>query len=176
VPFRQVPRATRTWAEAEREAPVKNVRAMAKELVERAAHKSASGKRRIVRTLVDFPATGDPATIRDTFDDVFDPDRTGRPRGPQGASINTEGYLRIIAIRQRAVANLQRYSQQQYEAARRMYRTTRADYARAQPGYALDKDVGQVHPPVDESELADSACQDLLSCRTSATSSSTSAP
>jgi hypothetical protein len=57
----------RTWAEAEREPPVKNVRAMAKELVERVAHKSASGKRRLVRTLVDFPASGDPATIRDTF-------------------------------------------------------------------------------------------------------------
>jgi len=164
VPFRQVPRAMRTWAQAERAAPAKNVRAMATELVSRVAHKSGTGRRRLVRTLVEFPATGDPAAIRDAFDDVFDPDRTGRPRGPDGASINTEGYLRIIAIRQRAVANLGRYSEQQYAAAREMYRITRANYARAQPGYALDKDLGRMHPPVDTGELADSACQDLLSC------------
>lgn len=164
VPFRQVARAMRTWAQAERAAPAKNIRAMATELVARVAHKSGTGKRRLVRTLIDFPATGDPAAIRDAFDDVFDPDRTGAPRGPDGASINTEGYLRIIAIRQRTVARLGRYTEQQYAAAREMYRITRADYARAQPGYALDKDLGRMHPPVDTSELADSACQDLLSC------------
>lgn len=73
MPLRQVRRAMRTWAEAERLAPVKNVRASARDLVETVAHPRAGGKRRLVRALVDFPATGDSESLRDTFDDVFDP-------------------------------------------------------------------------------------------------------
>jgi hypothetical protein len=164
VPLRQIARAMSTWARAEAEAPVNRVRRSATELVERLAHRRATGKRRLVRAFTDFPATGDPQTLQEALEDVFDPDRTGRERGPAGASVTTDRYLSLIALRQRAIAKLGGYSQSEYEAARRLYRQSRVDYARMQPEFARDKDLGRMHSVVDLSELADAACLDLLDC------------
>src|SRR5260221_1138961 len=59
IAFRQVPRATRSWVEAENHAPVKNVRTTATELVSKIAHPDGAGRRRLIRALVDFPASSD---------------------------------------------------------------------------------------------------------------------
>jgi hypothetical protein len=164
VQFRQIPRAMTTWARAEAEAPVKRVRKSAAELADRLAHKRGFGKRRLVRAFTDFPASGDPQTLRDPLDDVFDPDRTGQERGPAGAAVTTDRYLALIASRQRAIANLKHYSRAQYERARRFYVKSRTDYAREQPEFAKDPDLGKMHPPVDLNDLADEACLNLLDC------------
>jgi hypothetical protein len=164
VPFRQVPRAMKAWAKAEAEAPVYRVRRTARQLVDGIAHRLATRKPRLVRELSDFPASGDPEALREAFDDVFDPDRTGRERGPAGASLTTERYLTMLAARQRAIAKLAQYTQVQYEAARRLYVESRADYARLQPEFARDRELGHLHPPVDLDGLADATCADLLDC------------
>ena len=165
VPGRQIQRAMRTWARAEAEAPVRRVRATAADFVAHMAHKRGIGRRRLVRALTEFPAVnGEPEVLRDAFDAVFDPDARGIERGPAGAEMSSDRYFALIAARQRASAHLGTYSAEQLDGARELYRQSRADYARLQPEYAADPDLGQMHPPVDASELADSACADLLDC------------
>jgi hypothetical protein len=162
VPRRQIARAMKTWARAEAEAPVKRVRATAMDLAARVAHARGSGKRRLTSALTDFPATGDPETLRDAFDAVFDPDARGVARGPAGAKVSTDSYLALVGARQRAIAHLGTYSDEQFDQARALCRHSRAEYARLQPEYAKDPDLGRMHPPADINELADSACVDLL--------------
>lgn len=164
IPFAQVPRAMRTWEQAERTAPVKNVRASAAELVNTLAHQAGVGKRRLVRALTDFAPNGDVGTLRDPLTDVVDPNRTGLPRGPEGAAFSTDGYLAMIAARQRAAANLRNYSESAYRAARKLYAESRAEYATAQPAYAKHPDLGAMHHEPTVSDIADSACIDLLTC------------
>ena len=164
VPGRQIPRAMHTWARAEAEAPVRRVRVTAAQVAARVAHPRGRARRRLVRALTDFPARGDPEDLREAFDAVFDPELRGIERGPVGAQVSTDRYLGLVAARQRAVANLSRYTPEQFGAARALYRRSRAEYARLQPQYADDADLGRMHPPVDTNELADAACADLLDC------------
>jgi hypothetical protein len=164
ISFAQVPRAMRTWANAERNAPVKNIRASAKNMVRAVAHPKAIGTRKLIRSLVEFAPNGDVETLRDAVDDVLDPQRTGRRRGPDGASLDTDLYLTMIAARQRAVAKLGSYSEDEFGAARRFYRQTRAEYLHEQPRYASDRDLGSLHRVPNPSDIADSACVDLLTC------------
>ena len=164
ISFRQVSSAMRTWTKAERQAAVVNVRASAKDLVARIKHPRGSGKRRLVRALVDFHPSADPESLREPFDAVFDPDGTGRPRGPKGAELTTDSYLRLIALRQRALQRMPQFTEVEYRRAAALYINSHQEYAREQPGYARDPDLGQMHPALDAEALLNSACQDLLTC------------
>jgi hypothetical protein len=166
VPFRQVPRALRTWLDGEREPAEKHVRATARELTKKIAHPRGSGKRQLVRALVDFTYRKDakPEDLRDVFDDVVDPDRTGTPRGPDGAQLTTEMYLAILEARIEVRDRLGLRSEAEYLSARELYRASRVGYALQQPWYARDPDLGDLYEESDWNEITNSACADLLTC------------
>lgn len=165
VRFEQVPRAMRTWIEGERRPAVKHARASARQLVDRIAHPEATGKPKLVETLVDLTyREADPESVRELFNDVFDPDRTGTPRGPAGAGLSTDLYLRAVRAKIEARAMLDTFTQAEYESARDLYRQSRAEYAQLQPLYAKDTAFGHFYEKPNENELANSACADLLTC------------
>lgn len=165
VPFRQIPRALRTWVNGEREPAEKHVRAAARELVARIAHPAGSGKRRLSEVLVDFtyrPTEAD--KLRSLFDDVFDPERTGKARGPAGAALSTDLYIRHIEVQLGARAHLATFTEGEYRSARELYRRSRIEYAIAQPGYALDPDLGRFYEAPTLNEVANNASSNLLTC------------
>lgn len=164
LPFSQVPRAMRTWAKAERNGAMVHIRESAIEFANSFAHKHGTGKRRLVRALAQFPANGDPETLRDALQSVMDPERLGQPRGPAGAAVTVDGFLRLISARQVAVSNLAKYREAHYRAAANLYRRERVEYATLVTTFALDKDLGKLHRQMTLGELADTACVDLLTC------------
>lgn len=165
VPFRQVPRALLPWRAAEREAAEVHVRAAAREVVAKLAHKRAIGKRRLARTLVQMSyETPDFDQLRDAFEDVFDPDRKGLERGPIGAQLSTDRYLQMVALRTRTLDALETFNEAEYRAAAELYRWSRREYTAEQPRYAADPDLGGMHEAPTDNELANSACHDLVTC------------
>lgn len=166
VPCRQVPRALKTWLDGEQEPAEKHVRASASELVEKIKHPKGRGKRRLVRALVDltYKPQADQEQLRELFDDVFDPDRTGKVRGPAGAEISSDLYFGMVKTRIEGRAQLRSFTQAEYRAARDLYRWSRTEYAKAQPNYARDPDLGRLYEVPDLNEVANSACSDLFTC------------
>lgn len=164
VPFRQVPRALRTWVAEEGEPAHKHVRRTARELVRTIAHREGTGKRRLVNALVDltYRPDADPEELRDLFDDVFDPDRTRKARGPVGARVSTDAYFALVRARIETRARFGSFVEPEYRAAKDLYRSSRIDYARAQPGYRKDPDLGHLYEAPDLNELANNACADFL--------------
>jgi glycine/D-amino acid oxidase-like deaminating enzyme len=166
VPFRQVPRSLIPWRAAEQEPAEVHVRKAAREAVSKVAHPRGSGKRRLANALVQmtYDRDPDPEQLREPFDDLFDPDRTGAERGPAGAQLSTDRYLAMVAMRVRTLGALETFTEAEYRSARALYQHSRREYATEQPRYATDPSLGRMFEVPDDNEVFNSACHDLVTC------------
>ncbi len=166
IPFQQVPRSLKTWRLAESRPAEKHVRAAAREFVTKIAHPKGTGRRALVNKLIDATYQGGARieSVRELFDNVFDPDGRGRPRGPKGAELTTDLYMKMVRLRSLALVALPTFSEMEFHKARTLYLHSRLEYAQAQPQFAKDSDLGRAYELPDLNDLVNSACSDLLTC------------
>lgn len=165
VPLRQVRRALRTWSGPARASSVVRADAAAKEVVDNLTHPSASRRaRKWLRELLRELQAGTDVPEEDLLKAaraVIDPLREG-PRGPVTAPLTPEAYIQTIAAITRGFEVLDTAPAAIYEEARKLIRANLAAYAREQPAYALDPNIGHVYEPPTDQLVLNRACHDLV--------------
>lgn len=166
VPFCQVPRSLIPWRAAEQAPAEKHVRKAARETVRKIAHPQGVGKLRLAKAFVEmtYRPDADPEQLREPFEDLFDPDRTGAERGPEGARLSTDRYVAMVALRMRALRDVETFTEDEYRRARALYLQSRREYALEQPRYAADPSLGRMFEVPDDDDVINSACHDLVAC------------
>ena len=167
VPLRQVRRALRTWAAANETAPWSRAEARARTNERLLRHPSA--RRQAKRTFREALATAafsgyvDTEALQEASVPLFDPSGADAPRGPAGARVTADGFVRLIAARRSAVDRLSSFSDQDYAKARAVYIRSRHEYGRHANRFAADPEIGSLFGPSNLNEVVNHACLDLVS-------------
>ncbi len=164
VPLRQVRRALATWGASAKGASWVKARKLARDLVQKLASPNARGTRQLIDVIARSVLTErfNEDEVRSALRPVLDPKGTGRRRGPAGAELDAETYIRVVTSRLVAVRGLDEFPDRAFVDARAVYRITRQEYAVQQPTFARAPDLGVFFEAPDLNNVANSACSDLL--------------
>lgn len=164
VPLRQVRRALRTWADFVRRPSWTDADRVARNVVALVAAPGVRrGVRRRLRQVIAEQASGSfqpgelLAAARDVIDIV-----PGGTRGPVAAPLSAARYAELVAIRNQAIERLPLTADEEYEAARVIYRAAGWLYEVDQPRLAKDADLGALFRPREAQVEIGQACVDLI--------------
>lgn len=161
----QVRRAITTWSKDAPYANQRKARARWRELIKEISHPDASGdaKRLLVDELVRLSAARlvDLEALSRLMEPVIDPHGEG-PRGPDGASLSARAWVQLIEARLRAIDAWGDLEEAALEQARIVYQQSRAGYMADLPRLRSNPDIGAFFEPATATEVANSACSDLV--------------
>lgn len=171
VPLRQVQRALATWSgrhRQKRNTPLDDATRTASQFVKTVAHPDARvADRAHLRQLVIQSLRDRNSFDRDALHDavrrVLDPHDEGARPGPGGIRIDADLFVGLTDARFIAIRDLETFTSDDYETARRIYIQSRAGYAKDQPHLAADPQYGHLFSETPTLEhLLNSACVDLI--------------
>jgi hypothetical protein len=146
VPLRQVRRALATWCGRHRSrttAPVRATKQIAKQIAAQLDHPHATNAdRKALRELLEKTIREqrfDPAETRAAVERVFDPNRVGVLRGPAVAAVTVDSATLLLHGHVLGYLGLDSFNDEEFEAARVIYRQSRRDYVSAWPQLSHDR-------------------------------------
>lgn len=164
VPVRQVRRAMRTWSEFARRPSWTDADRVARDVVELVkAPGVRRGVRRRLRQVIAEQVGGGfrEAELLSAARDVIDI-APGTTRGPAEAPLSAARYTALVANRNAAIDRLPATTDEEFEAARAIYRVVGSLYDRDQPSMVEDSDLGALFGPRDAAAEILFACSDLV--------------
>lgn len=169
TPLRQTRRALATWCGRHRRkvgASRDGAKRAARQLVSTLEHAHSSVRDRAVLRKILEDAMRAQKFERERFRDgvrrALDPHDEGWVSGPADAPTSTDNVVRLTEARFTALNVLEDLADQEYEDARLIYVTTKAEYARRQPSFASDPQRGTSFEEPSFENILSSACLDLL--------------
>jgi hypothetical protein len=170
VPIRQVRRALGTWCGRHRSresAPVRATRQVAQQIAGQLDHPHATNAdRKALRELLEKTMRErrfDPAEMRAAVERVFDPNGVGVSRGPEVAAVTLDSAVLLLHAHALGYLELDSFHDEEFEAARVIYRQTRREYVSAWPQLNHDRQGSPLpfEEPTFENTL-NGACRELI--------------
>jgi hypothetical protein len=137
IPLRQVRRALGTWCgrhRTRRRPPARATRKVAQQIARQLDHPHATNAdRKALRDVIEqtmLKQRFEVGEVRRAVEQVYDPHRVGVSRGPAIAAVTVDSAIFLLHAHALGYLELDTFADDEFEAARLIYRQTRREYVR----------------------------------------------